>query len=227
MGIGGIEAEQLGVATKDFAKNEEIWLALRCGMGQDRGGKLVPKLGIHMFNRIDAETINIKVADPLFVDIDHATDHFGLLGKQIVQPKEVAVIRIFAAKGGIAPVVIKCGIIEPNRYLYLFVASHVKDRCIRKASLGIQSWKGASNKVTVIKGVAVGVQIREVLLVAVTVFTFLILDYVGGVVGNDVEKDLHVAAVSFIDQGGQFGIRAPMRINLGKIGDPVAVVTSR
>lgn len=157
-------------------------------MGQDRE-QVVAETTFTCLTVSNAETINIKVADPLFVDVNHATDHFGLLGKQIVQPKEVAVNRIFAAKGGIAPVVIKDGVVGPGRYFTFFIAGYVKDRCIGEAFSASKVGK-VPVIAPVVKGFAIGVQIREVLLVAVTVFTFLILDYVGGVVGNDVEKNL-------------------------------------
>nr|WP_233354229.1 hypothetical protein [Phycicoccus elongatus] len=46
-------------------------------------------------------------------------------------------------------------------------------------------------------------------------------------VGDDVEEDLHALLVGGVDEGLHFGVGAQVRVDLGEVGDPVAVVTRR
>jgi hypothetical protein len=45
------------------------------------------------------------------------------------------------------------------------------------------------------------------------------------VVGDDVEEDLHALAMGLVDQLGEVGVGAEVRVDLGEVGDPVAVVS--
>src|SRR4029079_627384 len=56
------------------------------------------------------------------------------------------------------------------------------------------------------------------------VHALAILDHVRGVVGDDVEIDLHAALVHSLDEGAHVGLGAEMRIDAGEVGDPVTVV---
>jgi hypothetical protein len=47
------------------------------------------------------------------------------------------------------------------------------------------------------------------------------------VVGDDVEVDLHPLGMRAVDQGTQIGVAAEVRVDLGEVGDPVAVVARR
>ena len=51
-----------------------------------------------------------------------------------------------------------------------------------------------------------------------------VADHVGRVVGDDVEVDLHPPAVGGVDERAQVLVRAEVRVDLGEVGDPVAVV---
>ena len=47
---------------------------------------------------------------------------------------------------------------------------------------------------------------------------------VSGVVGDDVEEDLHLLGVRLLDEAAELGVGAEVRVYLGEVGDPVAVV---
>jgi hypothetical protein len=51
-----------------------------------------------------------------------------------------------------------------------------------------------------------------------------VLDHVGGVVGDDVQIDLQAARMGGVDEGLELGPRAEVRIHVGEVGDPVAVI---
>ena len=51
-----------------------------------------------------------------------------------------------------------------------------------------------------------------------------VADHVRGVVGDDVEVDLHAAGVGLVDERLELIVGAQVRIDLGEVGDPVAVV---
>ena len=46
-------------------------------------------------------------------------------------------------------------------------------------------------------------------------------------VGDDVEEDLDAAGVGGVDERLELGVRAEVRVDLGEVGDPVAVVAGR
>ena len=50
------------------------------------------------------------------------------------------------------------------------------------------------------------------------------LDHVGGVVDDDVHVEFHAARMDRVDQRLEVGVGAEMRIDLGEIGDPIAVI---
>ncbi len=58
-------------------------------------------------------------------------------------------------------------------------------------------------------------------------FAFGELDHVRAMVGDDVHIDLHAFGVGGIDQGLEVGVGPKMRIDVGEIGDPVAVISGR
>jgi len=62
-------------------------------------------------------------------------------------------------------------------------------------------------------------------LVDVGELVLLVGDDVGGVVGDDVEEDLDAARVRIGDQRFELGVRAEVRVDLGEVGDPVAVIS--
>ncbi len=78
--------------------------------------------------------------------------------------------------------------------------------------------------VLVVEDGALGVLVGEVGLVAVPVLTLGVVDDVGRVVGDDVEEDLHALGVRLADEGLEVGIRPEVWVDLGEVGDPVAVV---
>ena len=54
-----------------------------------------------------------------------------------------------------------------------------------------------------------------------------VVDDVRGVVGDDVEEDLHPARVRGVDQRAQVGVGPEVRVDLREVRDPVAVVAGR
>ena len=68
-------------------------------------------------------------------DLDHTLDDFRILGKQIVKPEEVTILRVLSGKGAFATIVVVNRIIEPRWHLNVFfLFGHV--RRIRPARVG-------------------------------------------------------------------------------------------
>ena len=65
----------------------------------------------------------------------------------------------------------------------------------------------------------IGVVCKAAIIVA-----FFVLNYISGVVGDDVHIDLHPARVRRIDESLEFFIGAKMRVDAGEISNPVSVV---
>ena len=76
----------------------------------------------------------------------------------------------------------------------------------------------------VVEDVAGGILVRRRRLRDVAVLAGLVVDHVRGVVGDDVEEDLHPLAVGQADQLLHVRVGAQVRVDLGEVGDPVAVV---
>ena len=75
-----------------------------------------------------------------------------------------------------------------------------------------------------VEDVAVRVAVGAVALGEVAVRALRVGDHVGRVVGDDVEEDLHALGVGRGDQCVEVLVGAQVRVDLGEVGDPVAVV---
>src|SRR5699024_8430177 len=95
-----------------------------------------------------------------------------------------------------------------------------------RAGLHLGDVAGAGGRGRV-EGVPIGVQVGRLGLADVVVLAFGIVDHIGGVIGDDVEVDVDPARVGLVDELLEFSIGAQMRIDLGEVGDPVAVVAGR
>ena len=223
-----VVAEQGIVATKNFAEDKEIRLALGLGVVENGRDKLLPEFEVDMFDRVDTEAVDVVVGDPIFVNLDHAIDHVGMLREKIVEAKEVTVQRIFTAETGIATVVIVDRVVKPGRDFQIGIRRVVEDGGVGETALGIQGREAVGARVVaVVKGRAGRIFIGKVRLIAIAKGAFLIGENIGGVVGDNVEEDLDAAAVGLCDQGLQLGIGAKVGVELGHIGVPVTVVAGR
>ena len=82
-----------------------------------------------------------------------------------------------------------------------------------------------AREVAVVERVARRRLVRDGVLGDVVVRRRLLVgDDVRGVVGDDVEEDLHPAVVRGLDEVGEVLVRPEVRVDLGEVGDPVAVV---
>ena len=116
------------------------------------------------------------------------------------------------------------GIVEPGGHLDPGKLGR-GDRRVGEAHSRVQRWEGpCAHVVAVVEDRAACVAVREVRFAPVEIFVLLILENVRRVVQNDVEEDLDAAVVGLGDQGLQFGVGAEVRVELGEVGDPIAVV---
>ena len=125
----------------------------------------------------------------------------------------------------VTTVVVHRRVVEPRGLLGLLVA-RVEERRVGEGA-GVQLGplrRRLGDVVAVVERLPGGVLVREGLLRAVGVLLLLVVDDVGGVVGDDVEEDLHPLGVGRRDEGLHVGVGAEVRVDLGEVGDPVAVV---
>ena len=228
----GIGRQRAGPRTIDidFAEDQEIRDPLRLGARLHRGHEGLPELGVHMLDRIDPETVDPEPVDPAAEDIDHPGKHARMLGRQIVEPREIAVDRAFAPPLAVAAIMVVDRIVEPCGHfdVPLRLGHHGGVGEARIGQLGPVFWAViiVAREVRVdplTLGPAKGGK-RIVRLAAIGIVAARILDHVGGVVGDDVHIDLHPARVRRIDEGLEFGIGAQMRVDRGEVGHPIAVV---
>ena len=117
-------------------------------------------------------------------------------------------------------------VVEPVRVLQVGVLGGDDGR-VREAGLVHLGEVGRARVVGVVEGDVVDVRVGLGLLRDVVVVTLGVGDDVGGVVGDDVEEDLHALRVRLVDQFLQLGVGAQVRVDLGEVGDPVPVVAGR
>ena len=196
------------------------------GVGEDVGSELLPELVIDVLHRVDAEPVHAEVPDPRLVDVRHAGHDRRVFGEQVVQAEEVAIEGVLAGEGGVAAVVVQRRVIEPGRNLEVLFR-RIKHRRVREGGPGVELREvRLAGEVPVIEGVARGGAVRLLVLGDVAgAGALLVADDVRRVVGDDVEVHLHAARVGLVDQRFQFGVGAQVRIDLGEVRDPVAVVT--
>ena len=119
-------------------------------------------------------------------------------------------------------------VVEPRRHLEILVARVAEDRRVGEAGLRVQRREvRAIGVIQVVEDVAVGVGVGIVGLVAIDVLSLLVGDDVGGVVGDDIEEDVDITRGRAVDDRFQFRVAAEVGVELGEVGDPVAVVAGR
>lgn len=225
--LGDVGRGDGGVGGVDLAEHEEVVAALLGGVGVQRGRPLGPELHVDVLHGVDPEAVDGEVLDPPLVDLLHAADDLGTLGPQVVEAVEVAVGGGLAGPGGVAPVVVHRRVVEPGGDLEVLLGG--RDRRGAREGAGVHAGEAALavRVVGVVEGLPVLGQVREGALGEVVVGLLLVVDDVGGVVGDDVEEDLHALGVGLGDEVLEVLVGAEVRVDLGEVGDPVAVVAGR
>ncbi len=222
--LGDVRRGDGRVGGVDLAEHEEVLPAVPRRVGVEGGGPLGPEVHVDVFHGVDAEAVDVEVADPLLVDLLHAADDLGTFGPQVVEAGEVAVGGVLADVGRVAPIVVHRRVVEPGRDLRVRLAGG-DGRGLRERGRGdLGERLPAVRVVGVVEGLPVLGEVREGALGEVVVGLALVVDDVGGVVGDDVEEDLHALGVGLGDEGRQVLVGAEVRVDLGEVRDPVTVV---
>ena len=110
-----------------------------------------------------------------------------------------------------------------------FVSAGVEHRVVGERRGGVEAREGVgAGVVAVVERLAArGLVGRGVLRDVRRAVALGVADHVRGVVGDDVEEDLHPAVVRGVDELGEVLVGAEVRVDLGEVGDPVAVVAGR
>ena len=224
------EALRGGVAAVegDLAEHEEVRVAVGGGDRLHRRPELLPELVVDVLHGVDPEAVDVEVLDPRLVDVDHPVDHLGTLGEQVVEAEEVAVLAVLTDERRVAAVVVHRQVVEPGRRLEVLLGG-VEHRVVGERRRGVERREGARpGVVPVVERLPGGVAVRDDVLGDVRPPGALaVADHVRGVVGDDVEEDLHPAVVRGVDELGEVLVGAEVRVDLGEVGDPVAVVARR
>ncbi|CAM5411630.1 hypothetical protein SHIRM173S_10585 [Streptomyces hirsutus] len=222
--LGDVGGGDVGVGGVDLAEHEEVVTPLLRRVDVQGGGPLGPELHVDVLHGVDPEAVDVEVLHPPLVDLLHAVDDLGTLGPQVVEAGEVAVLAGLAGEGGVAPVVVHRRVVEPRRDLDVLLRGG-DDRGARERSC-VDAREGARavGVVGVVEGLPVLGQVGEGALGEVVVGLLLVVDDVGGVVGDDVEEDLHALVVGLVDEGLEVLVGAEVRVDLREVGDPVPVV---
>ncbi len=230
LALGDVRGGDRRVAGVDLAEHEEVLVALLGGVRLERGRPLLPEGHVDVLDGVDPEAVDAGVLHPGLVDLLHAVDDLGVLGVEVVQAVEVTLGGGLADEGRVTPVVVQRGVVEPGRRLGRLVGLGGEDRRVRERVLrelrvgGGGAGRGGVGGGGLVDRHAVLVQHRVRALGAVGVLLLRVVDDVGGVVGDDVEEDLEAPGVRLRDQLLELVVGAEVRVDLGEVGDPVAVV---
>ena len=226
--VRGREARRVRArGVEDLAEHEELALALPVGVAEDVGQELLPELVVDVLHRVDPEAVDREVLDPRLIDVGHPGHDARMLGEQVVEPEEVAVERVLAGERRVAAVVVERRVVEPLRHLARQARGH--ERGERERALGAERGEAPGARVVgvVERRAGRGAERLAVLGDVRRARALAVVDDVRGVVGDDVEEDLHPARVRGIDQLAQLGVGAEVRVDLREVRDPVAVVAGR
>ena len=226
------QQRRIDILRRDFTEDVEIRNAAGPGPGLHRGHEGAPEFRIDVLGGIDPESVNPEPVDPAAEDFDHPGNDPGMLGRQIVEPREVAIERALTHPVRIATVVIVDRVVEPGWLLDVLFALG-DEGCVGEGRVGQFGPVGCARNVIpgktridrrAIDPTAPGE--RKVSLAAIgVVAAFTVLDHIGGVVDDDVHIDLDPAGMRGIDKGLEFRLGSEMRVDRGEVGHPIAVVT--
>ncbi len=222
--LGDVGGGDGGVGGVDLAVLEEVLAAVAGRVRVEGGGPLRPELHVHVLDGVDAEPVDVEVAHPALVDPLHAADDLGALGPQVVEAGEVAVGGGLAGVGGVAAVVVHRRVVEPGGDLGVLVGGGDGGGAREGSAVDGGELLLPVRVVGVVEGFAVLGEVGEGTLGEVVVALALVVDDVGGVVGDDVEEDLHALVVGLVDEGFEVLVGAEVGVDPGEVGDPVTVV---
>ncbi len=225
--LGDVRGGDVRVGRVDLAEHEEVVPALPGRVGVEGRGPLRPELHVDVLHGVDPEAVDAEVPHPALVDPLHAPYDLGPLGPQVVEPGEVAVGGALTGEGGVAPVVVHRRVVEPRRDLDVLLRRGDGRGAREGAGADLGEVPSPVRVVGVVEGLAVLRQIREGALGEVVVGLLLVVDDVRRVVGDDVEVDLHALGVGLVDEGLEVLVGAEVRVDLGEVRDPIAVIARR
>ena len=229
--VAHVRARPGRVGVVHLAEHEEVVLAGGPRVVHDLLRPGLPELHVHVLDRVDPEAVDPEV-DPVGEDLRHAVDDDRVLGHEVVERAEVTERRGLPRVGRAAAVVVQRRVVEPRGHLDVRLG-RVDDRGVRERRGGVELGERAAHDVGQHERLAVGVGVRLVGLrhVRVGVGTcrrrLRVLDHVRRVVRDDVEVDVDPAVVRVVDERGELGLRAVVRVDRGEVRDPVAVVAGR
>ena len=86
----GIDAAFGIRAVIDLAEHEEVRLADTGRVGVNRRAPVLPEPHLDVLDRVHAEAVEPRLADPILVNLHHVRAHVGRLGAEIIQPGQLA-----------------------------------------------------------------------------------------------------------------------------------------
>jgi len=191
-----VHALRDGFSDPRLAEDLEVVDARRFCSRENLGHPPLVELAVDMARGVDAESVELESLDPTAEHFGEAVDHFGLLGVQIVETREVALLDAGLAAASpvdVAAVVVVRGVVHPRRFLCVDV-DRQHERLVR--GLGLFDESAATHQ----------------------------QNHVAGVVDDHVEIHLHVERVRAVDECTQIVFGAEARVDGGEVDAPVAVV---
>ena len=212
------------VGVEHLAEREEVVVAVERSALLDGVRELLPELDVDVLRGVDPEAVDAEV-HPRPVDLAHPVDDGRLLGEQVVEADEVAVLAGLSGERRVAAVVVVARVVEPVRDLDGRIGGCAEHRGVgeRRGRVELGERRSAG-EVAIVELVAGCVEVGRGGLVDVGVLAFVVVDDVGRVVRDDVEEHLDAAGVGRVDQVLELLVRPEVGVDLGEVGDPVAVV---
>ena len=179
--------------------------------------------GVDVLRRVDAEAVDLEARDPRGVDLREAVQHVRLLGEEVVEAEEVALLEaLLAARAevDVAAVVVVERVVQPLGLLQVAVAlEHERDARHRRGLEAREALRGDVSRR--VEHLAVAVAVRDV---GVGRSAVRQLHDVGRVVDDDVEVDLQPEAVRSGHELREVLVGAEVRVDRREVEAPVAVV---
>ena len=224
IGLAHIGRNLGGIRVVDLAEGEEVGVR-RIRVALQLGAEGGPELEVDVLDGINPEAIDPEI-HPLPINIGHAINDLGVFGHEVIEADEVTEGDGFALPRRVSAVVVESDVIEPfGHHLGLVCRA---DGSVGEGGLWIEGRETVlARKLADINDIAVGVLVGMARDVLVVVGAFLVVDEVGRVVRDDVEVDLDAARVGRVNEGLHLLVRAQVRIDLGEVGDPIAVIAGR
>ena len=229
------ELRRVEFVRKHFAENVKMRDALRRRAGAHRRHEALPEFGIDVLSRIDAKAVDAVLIDPIAENLDEAAHHARVFGHHIVEAAEVPHGRTLAVKRRVAAVVIIDRVVQPFGNLDVLLPRRHERRVgivgarefrevllglvgrgiAEESSIDLLARDSAAPRVGIVRTRAVRTGAHRALSV---------VDDVRRVIDHDIQVQLHAAGMNGLREGVHVRVGAEMRIDVRKIGDPVAVI---